>query len=76
MYVYDDHSDIMKYSQFKESVDENYWTMESDEDFGLKIGNSTPIGFPGKFKFYKIVEFLITKFFFSILGKQCKCCRS
>lgn len=48
MYVYDDHSDIMKYAEFKQSVDENYWTMESEEDFGLKIGKSTPLGFPGK----------------------------
>lgn len=46
MYVYDDHSDIMKYSQFKKSIDEGYWTMEGEEDFGLKIGSTTPIGFP------------------------------
>lgn len=49
MYVYDDHSDIMKYSQFKQSLDEGYWTMDTEEDFGLKIGKSTPFGFPGKF---------------------------
>jgi hypothetical protein len=46
----------MKYAQFKRSVDENYWTMESEEDFDLKIGKSTPFGFPGKFK--KPLKFL------------------
>lgn len=48
MYVYDKHDDIIKYSNFKQSVESNYYTAESEEDFDMKIGSSTPIGFPGE----------------------------
>lgn len=46
MYVHDKHEDIMEYSSFKQTIDENYSTMTSEEDFELKIGSTTPPGFP------------------------------
>jgi hypothetical protein len=48
MYIYDDHSDIIKYSVFKHSVEEPYSTSDSSEDFEMKIGNTTPSHFPCK----------------------------
>lgn len=75
MYVYDDHSDIMKYANFKETVDEGYWTMEKEEDFGLKIGSTTPLGFPGNFFVYFFVQNL-TDFCLSLHRKFREDCGS
>jgi hypothetical protein len=47
LYVHDDESDLKKYADFKRSADELYWVMEDgNEDFGMKIGKTTPFGFP------------------------------
>ena len=46
LYVGDDHSDILRYSNFKKSIDEKYWTMETSDDFDLKWGSVTPRGHP------------------------------
>lgn len=48
MYVYDDWSDISRYSSFKSEVDDPYWVMNTSEDFDLSIGNTTPKFFPCK----------------------------
>ena len=49
MYVYDDHSDIMKYSLFKQNVEEPYYIVDNDENFHMKIGNTTKKHFPSNF---------------------------
>lgn len=49
LYVYDDLSDILKYSTFKHNVEEPYYIVDNDENFHMKIGKSTPKHFPSKF---------------------------
>lgn len=46
MYVFDDYSDIERYSTFKKEVEKPYWLCSSDEDFDLTIGGTTPQYFP------------------------------
>ncbi|XP_070507814.1 uncharacterized protein [Chironomus tepperi] len=46
MYVYDEQSDIMKYSLFKQSVEEPYFIVDNDDNFHMKIGSTTPKSFP------------------------------
>lgn len=43
MYVYDDQSDIMKYSLFKQNVEEPYYSV---------ISKTTPSNFPSNFPFF------------------------
>lgn len=45
-YIYDKKEDVMNYASFKKSVDGSYWTSESEEDFDLNIGSTTPALFP------------------------------
>jgi hypothetical protein len=47
-YVYDDWSDVARYSIFKSEVDEPYWVMNRSEDFDMTVGNTTPKHFPCK----------------------------
>lgn len=49
LYIYDDESDILRYSSFKQEIDRPYCIMTSSEDFDLQIGGVTPDSFPSKF---------------------------
>ena len=51
LYVYDDDSDIFKYSSFKKEIDRPYYILSTTEDFDLEIGATTPTHFPGKQSF-------------------------
>jgi hypothetical protein len=64
MYIYDDHSDIMKYSSFKQNVEEPYYIVDNDENFHMKIGSTTPKTFPSNFPIFNI------KFKFKIIVRN------
>lgn len=46
MYVFDDFSDIERYSLFKKEVDKPYWFCSDSDEFDFRIGGTTPYNFP------------------------------
>lgn len=50
LYIYDDLSDIARYSLFKKELDEPYTrqVMNNSEDYDMQVGDVTPSFFPGK----------------------------
>lgn len=57
-YVYDDISDISRYSQFKKELDQPYFVTKQSLNTDTLIGNSTPGHFPRKKR--QIFETLMT----------------